>query len=227
LLKLQYVTGVVPDGAAAYDWDDCAVVVGKFTAGEGMDYTDPRTGKTVNANAFSISALHEIGHAVDAKYKIMGAAQQKPSCGAWESLTLNAVAAALLDELKTTAKPTVPEDVLKDLLTNALSTGSMENPGTIDVADWLPIEAQLKKAASMRVGKSPWETEIRIKNRAYHQSYPEKWVSYDPNARRSKVRDYQFRAAEEWFADLYAYSWFKKVEVAADKDVAPYLYSQS
>jgi hypothetical protein len=47
-------------------------------------YKDPETGQVTPVDAFAITTLHEIGHAVDAAYGIMKSHQGKPGCGGWE-----------------------------------------------------------------------------------------------------------------------------------------------
>jgi hypothetical protein len=41
------------------------------------------------------------------------------------------------------------------------------------------------------------------------------------------VRDYQFRSPAEWFAELYAYTWYnkKKAPTGVDKAVTKYMFS--
>jgi hypothetical protein len=53
-----------------------------------------------------------------------------------------------------------------------------------------------------------------------------KWVRYAKAARQARVTDYQFRAPSEWFAELYAITWFKQVEPpgSVGQAVRPYLY---
>ena len=242
LQKLIYYATEDWKEKAAYG--DAEIEMGSFEMSSSlMKYTDPETGEVINdpisgmkayVNGFNISALHEIGHAVDEKYKIMADSMTKSSCGAWKKEAEADIAAALLAELKGSSSGlALGDDIVKAALLSALTDGSASKPGAVTDDDWAKIEPQLTKVASIRAEKSPWETEppVLIDNRACHQSYDRDgaWVSYDPAARSSMVRNYQFRAPGEWFADLYAWSWYAKKPPpgAVDKDVAKYMYSKN
>jgi hypothetical protein len=90
----------------------------------------------------------------------------------------------------------------------------------------LPKDATLDQSIASR---SPWENLSQEKiagDRAAHQS-DSKWWSYSLAEREStSVRNYQWRAPGEWFAELYAYSWFRKEEppAAIGADIRSYLY---
>ena len=49
-----------------------------------------------------------------------------------------------------------------------------------------------------------------VGTKVYQESYAGKWVSYDVDARSHEVSDYQFRAAGEWFAEIYA-AYYQKL----------------
>lgn len=60
---------------------------------------------------------------------------------------------------------------------------------------------------------APWNQSFNdaINNRAYHESYPNEWVSYDigarnngPGAAHDKISKYQFRDHGEYFGEVYA-----------------------
>lgn len=58
-------------------------------------------------------------------------------------------------------------------------------------------------------GTSTWLTtaEARVEaigRRVYDEAYNGQWYSYAAAARARQVRDYQFRAPGEWFAEIYA-----------------------
>jgi len=46
-----------------------------------------------------------------------------------------------------------------------------------------------------------------IDGRVYKESYKSEWCSYEATARQGNVSNYQFRAAGEWFAELYAVAY--------------------
>jgi hypothetical protein len=50
-----------------------------------------------------------------------------------------------------------------------------------------------------------------IGGRVYHESYGNKWVSYDIGLRKRAISNYQFRAPSEWFAELYAAYYLDKL----------------
>jgi hypothetical protein len=77
-------------------------------------------------------------------------------------------------------------------------------------ADWAVLKPLLDLCASRRNDKRPWGSPHDIGGRSYHESYANDWWSYE-TATRAKaltVRDYQWRAPGEFFAELYAYSYF-------------------
>ena len=64
---------------------------------------DPDGSKTVLANYFDFTTLHEVGHAVDAKINFMGQRMEKAQFGGWKSETFDSVLAWLGDETASTA----------------------------------------------------------------------------------------------------------------------------
>jgi hypothetical protein len=52
-------------------------------------------------------------------------------------------------------------------------------------------------------GKAGAQTHA-VDNKVYQESYKDKWACYDVGARSHEVSNYQFRAAAEWFAEIYA-----------------------
>jgi hypothetical protein len=75
------------------------------------------------------------------------------------------------------------------------------------------MKTVLDTCAKLRADENPWQSPSPIGSRAYHQAYKEsnEWWSYDPGARSgTTVRPYQWRSPAEWFAELYAFSNFKK-----------------
>jgi hypothetical protein len=73
--------------------------------------------------------------------------------------------------------------------------------------------AAVKACMAARIegeNKGLWKTGDGFKaamdkdGRVYQEAYASKWWSYDSKARTRKVSDYQFRAPQEWFAEIYA-----------------------
>jgi hypothetical protein len=84
--------------------------------------------------------------------------------------------------------------------------------------------------------EEPWNKDLSRETiadlPAAHQAYDgdKMWWRYSGSARSStNVSDYQWRAPGEWFAEIYAISWFKKVEPpsAVAGEFRPYLFGGS
>lgn len=117
-----------------------------------------------------------------------------------------------------------------------LAMATKENDKT-EVNNWavearkcLPPQIDLKQYLA---AARPWQRDIsggKIAGKdASQEAYKgdTKWWRYDKGARAdTRVTDYQWRAPGEWFAELYAISWFKKVEPpsAVANEVRPYLF---
>jgi hypothetical protein len=70
---------------------------------------------------------------------------------------------------------------------------------------------------SVRESAQPWEDPglsraVAIQGRVYQESSAGKWVSYDLAARARGISSYQFRSPAEWFAELYAAYFSKKLK---------------
>ena len=50
--------------------------------------------------------------------------------------------------------------------------------------------------------------------RVYQKAYDSEWNSYEYAARTKGIHGYQFRAQYEWFAELYAAYYSKKLKPA-------------
>ena len=57
-------------------------------------------GKVVKANSFNITTLHEIGHSVDTRHRIMKSHMSKPGCGGWEEITQDKIVGKLVSLMK-------------------------------------------------------------------------------------------------------------------------------
>jgi hypothetical protein len=90
----------------------------------------------------------------------------------------------------------------------------------------LPLPVDLK---AYRENASPWKRDISREPIKAHEAYKadKKWWQYSGEDRASTfVSTYQWRAPGEWFAELYALTWFKQVEPPAGvaREVRPYLF---
>jgi hypothetical protein len=70
---------------------------------------------------------------------------------------------------------------------------------------------------SVRESAAPWDDPtlsraIAIGGRVYQESGAHSWVSYDIAARARGISSYQFRSPGEWFAELYAAYFSKKLK---------------
>jgi hypothetical protein len=198
---------------------------------ENWGYKDPKTGKPAPANGFSISTLHELGHSVDDRFKIMNSNQSKPSAGGWNRESVDSVAKVFHDDFKAGAGKgcTLEDGKIVAAIKDALGGKGAKRPdGTTD-PDWTLLEPVLTNCVSRRDDKWPWGHPLAIGGRAYHQAYAQgdQWWSYDVSARGKapEVRDYQYRAPGEWFAELYAYSFYNETAPSGvDSAVAAYMY---
>jgi hypothetical protein len=189
-------------------------------------------GEKIPANSFNVTALHEVGHAVDDKHGIMTANGSKTGCGGWKPETIASTAAALLPDLKSSlpqgSKAT--DKSLTKVMEIALDSGSTTQPKDIDDTDWAEIVKFLvAKCLFIRAKNNPWfkNTQVVVDGRAYQQAYPNEWWSYENGSRTStKVNAYQWRSPAEWFAEVYAISWLskKKPPAGVDASVQPYMY---
>ncbi len=211
LKKLKYNTANI---GGLYWSGDCKIEMGDFgDAGLEEDYQ--LGGKTVKANSFNVTTLHEIGHSVDTKHGIMTGNQSKPGCGGWKQLTLDEATAVFAAALLKSAKfsKAVTEAVLTPVVKTALKDGTTVQPSTIANADWTPVQKFLiDKCLPARDAAQPFfkDTPVVFGDRAYTESQGT-WYSYGAGARKAtKVNLYQWRSPPEWFAEVYAITWLKK-----------------
>ena len=162
---------------------------------------------------FNFAAIHEVGHAVDDAKKYMKSATFKAYAG-WEKHTSDDVAA------KVAAHFDYDLDYVKATLADKKSKAPPAPPTRSDRtdADW---DAARKKVdawcQSVRVSNALWNQaglskQHAINGRVYHEAYDGDWVSYLFSARAQGITGYQFRAPGEWFAELYAAYFSKKLK---------------
>jgi hypothetical protein len=166
-------------------------------------------------NHFDYAVLHEVGHGVQGKFM---ANRVEGGKAAWKVETIDSVAQVVGNELKffDDFKESYDSAELQQYLTAVL--GGEDKPAapavkagqTDRVADLAAHEAVLRcKLIRMNGSTGLWDLrgggaqKAAIDGRVYQQSYPDKWSSYDLAARQQGVCFYQFRAAGEWFAELY------------------------
>jgi hypothetical protein len=178
----------------------------------------------------SWSALHEIAHGVDDKKNIMGGKGGNGFAG-WQTHTIDEVAAA--------AAAWLGYDVnyIKALLNGVAEASVSPAPMPKNITKEEVWEGRRTNAVAwckaVVVGNELWQKQaeseanaIGKERRVYQQGGPgDTWVSYKLEARKKGITGYQFRAAGEWFSELYAayytgmlkpshphVAWLKKVD---------------
>lgn len=230
-------TKKVPWDGAAFSSDGGEIDMGDIAKGESVPYYDPATGVALDPrpNWFNMATLHELGHSVDDRFKVMKVHAVHPSCGGWKSEKLADVATAYIDDFHAREGKTVTidEKALRRFVEKALESGKLERPRGVDENGWKTLGPQLAalgaRCASRRSNAPawPWKFPYDIGGRAYHEAYPDEWWSFVTAARSGMtVRDYQWRAPGEWFAELYAYTWLnsKPAPGSLDTDLTGYFY---
>jgi hypothetical protein len=230
-------------GAGAYGvYKDNMIIVGQFGKDSGVwPYQEPEPDKhkgkedrdKLKAERMSAVVLHELGHSVDTRWGVMKHPDRK-ACGGWGSSNAAAVAGLLTAELLGGAGHELApfHSGVQEAILGVITTNRANVP--IEVATdpkLAPIlQAFLGRCRSLRYDKDPWNRPWAIGggDRAYHESYAGTWVSYSLSARNGgmTVSPYQWRAAGEWFAELYAFTHVqqRKAPEAVDKDAAFYMF---
>jgi hypothetical protein len=220
--------GTKNDGAA---YGDAEIDMGDY-GDETWDYQnpDPTKASPPKPNGFSISTLHELGHSVDDRFKIMDANQAKPGGGGWRVETIQSTAQAYIGQFTSGAgrAARIDDKTLAALVEDSLAGKAPGRPDKVSDEDWALLKPLLRQCASRRNDQWPWGSPHDIGGRAYHESYAGQWVSYDMAARAKPitVRDYQWRAPGEFFAELYAYGYYNSTPPpnGIDPAITAYLF---
>jgi hypothetical protein len=232
LKKLLYLP-TISKGSGAYNTVQLAIKMGDFgdaSASEGYEID----GKALDANSFDVTTLHEIGHAVDNKHGIMtnSSNYSKAGCGGWDSESVVKITAVYLAEMKKTAglSTGIDESALTSAISTALSAGTTAKPDAIAQPDWeKALKFLTEKCLPIRAANSPWfKNQVIVGGRVYQDSGGGAWWSYSAAAREStKVNRYQWRSPFEWFAEIYAITWLKKMKppAAVDQAAAQYMWN--
>ena len=78
--------GPVEDGSGYYDPARDAIRIQVDIPERGINpFINPETKKAENLDGFALTTLHEIGHSVDAAYRLMETHQGKSGCGGWQT----------------------------------------------------------------------------------------------------------------------------------------------
>lgn len=174
-------------------------------------------GVKVKANSFNVTMLHEIGHAVDDKYKIMDGLMEAAGYGEWKKETKKSVAAEMAKAaLKAMGNPDDPlKSLVEPLLLEALGGTAPTKPDSANRDQWKVLQKFATIADTIRDAKKPWfnatPAKIEVDGRVYVESYAGKWHSYKLSERAAtRVNDYQWRSPAEWFAEIYGICWLTK-----------------
>ena len=228
--KLQKLTYEGKPGETGASFGSATIEMGEYGA-EDWGYTDPKTGTPAPSNGFNISTLHELGHSVDERYGIMSKNQGKAGGGGWKSETVDTVAAAMVADFTANAGAGITADaaVVTAAAKAALGSATVKRPKKLSDDDWLLLEPFLNACVSRREKGKGWNNPVDVGGRNYHEAYSGEWWSCDFAARSNaglKVRNYQWRSPAEWFAELYAFSFFKSdtPPSAVDSAIAAYMY---
>jgi len=228
--------GVEP-GKGSY-YQDGKISLNEIPTAEGGSIkrpdNDPDGSKTVRANYFDFTTLHEVGHAVDAKINFMGQRMgpENAQFGGWKKESFETVLDWLGDKSgfygrhSGAPKPGKKGD-LELLLRSFMTTKACAKPtdaskpmGSL-IAGWDAIVNDPVIAAcvdGITVADKPWEgagtkaAKIAVNQRVCHEAYPREWYSYALSARAATgISDYQWRAPGEWFAEIYALYYLGKL----------------
>ncbi len=214
-------------GGALGDYSDSAkrirIDVAKVKERPKIEYAVDGSKKKLDT--FNVATVHEVGHAVDDKAGIM-ANPGHQSYGGWGvDIGLDAVADAYWNALETKIGNTFKAVVLEQIK-EALDGKPAKRPHGLSDDDWKVVSPALGTCQTLRKDETPWKTPRAVGTTVYHYTYG-KWYSYSKQARDAvTVRDYQWRAPGEWFAELYAASWITKQKPAAavNADAAKFMY---
>ena len=214
-------------GGAAYGGGEIDLYCGRPGDGNVQEFNKPGevvpAGEKVDKNCepvntgqkvgyFDFATLHEVGHAVDDKKNIMGGGRNADA--GWEAPSTSAIAAVAAARFKYDAG--YIESMLKSK-TSAAPARKPAPPSGVAAPAWDLARRQAEDwVKSIRVDAGLWwhaadSKRLAIHGRVYQESYAGQWVSYRLSARAQGVTGYQFRSPAEWFAELYAAYFMKKM----------------
>jgi hypothetical protein len=177
--------------------EDARLSAYPFTAGpkdaKGKDVFDR------DERQFDHMLRHEVGHAVDARYKVMDGQFGVEARGGWKHETggIEAIAEAAGD--KAVFAALTPDEI------RALDNDFRGR--------WKDIAATHKSVADSKTGK--WLTRM-VENGSHFRIldpvdfggrvpvFENRWMSFSSAAYKRKVSGYQFKSPGEWFAEAYA-----------------------
>ncbi len=203
------------DNEGVYFAPDRRITLEKIQPDDTSTYTIG--GKKVAMNDFNVTMLHEIGHAVDAKFGIMKAHGGNNGFGKWASISAdNVIAAYTAQALKEMGNPTgeLPAKA-REAVKDAHDGKTVQRPDVCSAGQWKKLKKYTDLIPLARTSKNPWfnlsAKQAAVGDLIYVESTGGTWWSYDTDERAAlEVRDYQWRSPAEWFAEIYAVSWMSK-----------------
>lgn len=195
-----------------------------------VDPTDPwnmdpknKKKKKLKVPKLAITVLHELGHSVDGRWHIMDGDISGDGFGAWLPLSdLSAVGTELAANYLKHGKAggASKESLAKAIVAIINNANAIEQPADMtDAAAWKTFEKFLGRCANV--------LSEDFDGRGYAIGTGG-WHSYSRAVRtKTQVTDYQWTAPAEWFAELYAMTWYAKRDPPSDvhPKVKQYLYS--
>jgi hypothetical protein len=205
-------------GDSVYDYGQRSVVMSYDWTDAVLSREELGSKKRPEVNCLDEAIRHEFGHALDAKIHASSTYGQTPAGGNWErhgdEPPVKAMAARSRGGIARLALE-LRLEIMEALISATQSGGDIESALKKDER-WSKLSDEqrhevladpiLKALEHGRLEQKAWDQsrQIVIEGRAYEESNENQWQSYDHAARTRKVSDYQFRSAEEWFAEAYA-----------------------
>jgi hypothetical protein len=167
-------------------------------------------------NLFNFTVLHEVGHAVDDRLGFMAARLGKPEFGNWQIYRdLTPIAEAVAADKK------YDVNYVKQLLNG---NDKPEKPAMPDKyaggeTKWEEARLEVHKWHALATAQNIWYQHTKCVDAAigpekivYQEAYSNNWTSYPLSERAKGLTAYQFRSPNEWFAELYAGYYSKKLK---------------
>jgi hypothetical protein len=181
-------------------------------AGQHVDPDCEPVNTDVDMPYFDFATMHEVGHAVDDAKHVMNDARRRDA--GWEEPSAGTIADLAANKFGYDA------DYILDMMKSKSGAPPKKQPKLpkgMNAAMW-DLSRQKAEAwvQAVKVDAGIWWhagqcKDNAIGDRVYHEAYEGSWVSYKLAARAQGITGYQFRAPGEWFAELYAAFWSKKL----------------
>jgi hypothetical protein len=178
---------------------------------EGPDGTKVKNPDGTVAKRFTVTTLHEIGHAVDDKEAYMDSRQEREDHGCWRRESFKSLAQIMVEKALTNEyiRKKVPLTTVTDFCRDVALGGTPKQEEYNDLRGFLILRDEIYTGWFKEVkhggGNFSRAMDVPWKGRVYLESYENMWWSYKLTLKELKwYRDYQYRAPGEFFADSYA-----------------------